>query len=1196
MDCINKPKDLIDKAIELGLSGIAITDHECLSAHMEINQYAQEIRETHPDFKIALGNEIYLVDERKNGQKYYHFILIAKDKIGHQQLCELSSGAWYNSYTDKGMTRVPTTKEELRNIVEKNPGHIIADSACLGGELPTLVISLIEAEKHGDEENILALKTQIHNFIIYCKNLFGEDFYLEVAPAESKDQILFNQRIVSIAKAYQLKIVVGSDAHYLTKKDRYVHKAYLNSKEGEREIDSFYEYTYLMDVDEATEHLTASYEKDFIEEIFQNTIELQNKIENYFLQKHQSIPEVEVIDYPKGNKYKVNSKYSNLCFLLDSDNIQERYWINQCLLALQDKGLLENAQYLERLEEEARVKKIIGEKLQTCMFAYPNTLQHYIDLFWRCGSPVGAGRGSSCSALNHYLLGITQLDPIEWNLPFFRYLNEARTEIGDIDLDLAPSKLNLIFEEIRKERGELGLVQVCTFGTESTKSCILSSCFKKGSKILTKNGKINIEDVTPEDEVWTINGWEKVLCPTYIKNKTLIRLKTRNSTDDYIDCTPDHEFLTISKCHKGRINGTFNKKDVIQYFPEFQNYHSQHSVYQRVYGYWRNTELKWKRADLIDDVNDYGVKKIDLNIDETRVIPWKNDFLRNFGTGISQEIPINAELCELIGIWLAEGSSNGQQITFTIHQKEENFKNRIIELMWKIFNLDNYGIYPRKDSLALNISYSSKQLIKFFEQLFEVDDIRNINQWNKYIPKKLLHIQPELQMQIFKGWFIGDGWAANPELKNRNEAKGVTVSQKLADDIIFILNRNFINPFVQKEERAEKAKAYNIMFYQNKAKTLYHMKYQTTYKDLFQFQLEDRTEMDFPMLWNGEYYLKVKLEHEANIKENLIKQQVYCLQVPSQSFTLNDTIVHNCRGYRSEEYPDGIDVDEAQFISSLVPVERGFSYSLSDLVYGNKEKDRKPNKTFIAEVERFPGLLDIMFGIENLVCRRGIHASGVILFDDKIFESAAIMRAPNGALTTQWDLHSQESAGSVKYDFLLTAVQDIIIQTIQLLRDNNQIEKDLSLREIYNKYLHPNVLPRDDPKMWNALANNEVLCCFQFDSPVGAQAAKKIQPKTPLELADANGLMRLMPEDGGETPIDKYVRFKNNIKLWYKEMADFGLTEREQKILEPYFRPSYGVPPSQEQLMQMLMDENICGFTLAEANTARKVVGKFLAV
>ena len=234
-----------------------------------------------------------------------------------------------------------------------------------------------------------------------------------------------------------------------------------------------------------------------------------------------------------------------------------------------------------------------------------------------------------------------------------------------------------------------------------------------------------------------------------------------------------------------------------------------------------------------------------------------------------------------------------------------------------------------------------------------------------------------------------------------------------------------------------------------------------------------------------------------------------------------------------------------------------------------------------------------MFGIEGIVKGRGSHASGVILYDENIYDTAAIMRTSSGAIVTQWDLHMQEKAGDVKYDFLLTDIQDIIIKTIELLQQDKIIEQDLSLREIYNKYLHPNVLPQNDEKMWNALAKGKVLSCFQFDSAVGAQAAKKIRPHSPLEMSDANGLMRLMAnEETGEMPLDKYVRFKNNISLWYKEMDEAGLTKEEEKTLEPYFLKSYGVPPSQEQLMQMLMDENICHFTLAEANTARKIVGK----
>ena len=137
-------------AIELGLSGIAITDHECLSGHMEVNQYAQKIKEKHPNFTIALGNEIYLVDERKSGIKYYHFILVAKDAIGHKALRELSSTAWYNSYVDRGMERVPITKSELSTIMKKYRGHIVASTACMGGELSTAAYNMSLAENVND--------------------------------------------------------------------------------------------------------------------------------------------------------------------------------------------------------------------------------------------------------------------------------------------------------------------------------------------------------------------------------------------------------------------------------------------------------------------------------------------------------------------------------------------------------------------------------------------------------------------------------------------------------------------------------------------------------------------------------------------------------------------------------------------------------------------------------------------------------------------------------------------------------------------------------------------------------------------------------------------------------------------------------------------------------------------------------------
>ena len=165
LDAINKLKSLINRSIELGLAGITLTDHECLSGHIKMNQLTHKVQKENPNFKVALGNEIYLVDTRENGIKYYHFILIAKDKEGHKQLRQLSSLAWLNSYYDRGMERVPTLKEDLRRIVKENPGHLIATTACMGGELSTLALNLYNARQIKDEKGAELYHSQIINFM-----------------------------------------------------------------------------------------------------------------------------------------------------------------------------------------------------------------------------------------------------------------------------------------------------------------------------------------------------------------------------------------------------------------------------------------------------------------------------------------------------------------------------------------------------------------------------------------------------------------------------------------------------------------------------------------------------------------------------------------------------------------------------------------------------------------------------------------------------------------------------------------------------------------------------------------------------------------------------------------------------------------------------------------------------------------------
>lgn len=258
------------------------------------------------------------------------------------------------------------------------------------------------------------------------------------------------------------------------------------------------------------------------------------------------------------------------------------------------------------------------------------------------------------------------------------------------------------------------------------------------------------------------------------------------------------------------------------------------------------------------------------------------------------------------------------------------------------------------------------------------------------------------------------------------------------------------------------------------------------------------------------YILKrIKEERGANFAphiDSLSRENLGCTLIATfGTETTKSAILTACRGYRSEDCPDGIDVDMAQYLTALIPQERGFLWPIKDVVNGNPDKERKPVNTFIREVNQYPGLLDIMVSIEGLKNKRSSHASGVILFDEDPYEFGAFMRTPKGEVITQYDLHSCEAQGMTKYDFLVTEVQDKLVECIKLLQENGEIEEDYTLKEIYDKYFHPNILPIDDKKYWKPIQDVSVLNIFQFDSDVGAQAAKKIKPSSILELADANG-------------------------------------------------------------------------------------------
>lgn len=432
-DAINKVDKMIDYAVKIGLSGLSITDHETLGAHVEAIQYVKKGKEKGSipkDFVLGLGDEIYLVDRnevtnaRENNLpiKYYHFLLTAKDRFGYQGLKEISSLAWNNSFWYKGMERVPTYKDDLEKIMEKYKGHIIATTACLGSEFDQTVLRYINEPT---KEN----KIKIHKLILWYQKLFGDDFYIEVQPSFNEEQITFNKTALMLADAYNIKAVVATDAHYLNKEQAKIHEIYLKADEGEREVAEFYSSTYLMSAEEVYEYFKDYLTIESVNKLFKNTLDLMNSIEEFDLYHDIVVPPVNVPEFdlmhlfePYYNKYDYIRRYAH------SPHKEDRYHLHNI-----EKGFIKykqefNEANLERLNEEYKELWLTSEKIGQTVSSYYLLTQKVVDLMWQV-SLVGVSRGSAASWYTVYLLGITQLNPIKYKLPHWRHLTHERPEL-----------------------------------------------------------------------------------------------------------------------------------------------------------------------------------------------------------------------------------------------------------------------------------------------------------------------------------------------------------------------------------------------------------------------------------------------------------------------------------------------------------------------------------------------------------------------------------------------------------------------------------------------------------------------------------------------------------------------------------------------------------------------------------------------
>ena len=485
IDSIIKIPNLIDVSHELGMGAIACTDHEFLGGHLKALEYLKKRQDENPEdeswqnFKVILGNEIYLCrnglskDTVQKGERYPHFILLALDDEGHRQLRELSSRAWERSYM-MFLKRVPTWYSDLEEIVMPNQGHIIANSACIGSQIGIWFLN-------GETD-------KVEEFLNWCLKVFGEgNFNLEMAPAAYEEQIAYNKFLVELHNKYKIPLVIATDAHYPRPEDYPIHEAFLKSKEEERETADFYKYTYLMSSDEIYE-LMSYLPRETITEALENTIQIANRVQEYNLYHGQVIPRLP--DGRENSNFEyylqtshINPKYEYINKYVHSDYEDDRYGVFLVLDALKKRELSGERleRHLNQIELELEEMWVVSDKIKQRLMSYFLTIKVVIEKIWsEVGSITGAGRGSGPASVVCNLLGISDGDPLEqgFDLWFYRFIHRERAELPDWDFDSEASRRDDITQMVYKMCKDIGgdSVSVCTFGTEGSRSAVLTAC------------------------------------------------------------------------------------------------------------------------------------------------------------------------------------------------------------------------------------------------------------------------------------------------------------------------------------------------------------------------------------------------------------------------------------------------------------------------------------------------------------------------------------------------------------------------------------------------------------------------------------------------------------------------------------------------------------------------------------------------
>ncbi len=488
---------LVDKAIANGMRGMAITDHGNMFGVKELFNYCNKVngklkKEGKEPFKPIFGCEMYVAHRKKSDRVKekgdmggYHLIVLAKNYNGYKNLIKLVSRAWVDGY----YMRPRTDREDL----EKYHEDLIVCSACIAGEVPAKIL----------KNDIAGAREAIE----WYKNLFGDDYYLELQRHEVRDphqranretfplQQQANKVLMELAKEYGIKLVCTNDCHFVNQDNAEAHDHLLCLATG-KDLDDPNRMLYTKQEWFKTREEMNEVFAD-VPEALSNTLEILDKVEFYSIDHSPIMPFFPIpkeFGTEEDTRKRITPEELFREFTTDENGndimsqeeaeskIKQLGGIDKLYRIMFEADYLEKRAYdgAKRLygdplpEEVAERVKFELHIMKTMGFpGYFLIVQDFINSAQdELGVMVGPGRGSAAGSVVAYCLGITKIDPIKYDLLFERFLNPDRISLPDIDTDFDDDGRGKVLEWVEDKYGHDKVAHIITYGTMATKNSI----------------------------------------------------------------------------------------------------------------------------------------------------------------------------------------------------------------------------------------------------------------------------------------------------------------------------------------------------------------------------------------------------------------------------------------------------------------------------------------------------------------------------------------------------------------------------------------------------------------------------------------------------------------------------------------------------------------------------------------------------